>query len=330
MEALAAGRSLQAAVEAVLDDGLDPASRAAIRDMAYATCRQLGLARELARLVNSRAPAPPVAALQWVALVQLVEPLRAEGIIVDQAVEAARLGAGGATVAGFLNATLRRFLRERESLLATARRKDEARWNFPRWWIAQLRADQPKAWRSILTLGNALPPMSLRVNLHRGGVDDYLAMLGHAGRGARRVGPQALVLDEPCAVDALPGWRDGWVTVQDAGAQLAAPLLDPQPGDRVLDACAAPGGKTTHLLELADCRVTALDVGEARLRPVRENLARLGLGQPGGAGHPATVVAGDARRPGGWWDGETFDRILVDAPCTASGIVRRHPDIRWL
>ncbi len=330
IESLAAGRSLQSAVEAALDDGLEPASRAAIRDIAYSTCRQLGLVRELARRVNSRPPPPRLAALQWVALAQLVEPLRAEGIIVDQAVAAARLEPGGAAVAGFLNATLRRFVRERDALLAAARRKDEARWNFPDWWIAQLRAEQPGAWQSILEVGNAPPPMTLRVNLRQGSVDDYLASLADAGRGARRVGPQAVVLDEPCAVDALPGWREGRVTVQDAGAQLAAPLLDPQAGERVLDACAGPGGKTTHLLELADCRVTALDVGEARLRPVRENLARLGLGQPGGPGHPATVVAGDARRPADWWDREPFDRILVDAPCTASGIVRRHPDIRWL
>jgi len=332
--ALAAGRSLQAALDAALgaahDEGLDPASRAAIRDIAYTTCRQLGLVRELARQVNGRAPPPKLAALQWVALSQLLEPLRAEGVIVDQAVAAARLEPGGAAVAGFLNATLRRFVRERETLLASARRNEEARWNFPKWWIELLRAEQPRAWQSILEAGNAPPPMTLRVNRRRIGVEDYLARLAADGRGARRVGPQALVLDEPCAVDALPGWREGLVTVQDAGAQLAAPLLDPQPGERILDACAGPGGKTTHLLELADCRVTALDVGEARLRPVRENLARLGLGQPGGPGHPARVLAGDARRPADWWDGEPFDRILVDAPCTASGIVRRHPDVRWL
>jgi 16S rRNA (cytosine967-C5)-methyltransferase len=266
-----------------------------------------------------------------VALAQLIEPLRAEHIIVDQAVAAVRESApGGATVAGFLNATLRRFLRERDALLAAARRKDEARWNYPRWWIAQLRAEQPQSWRAILAAGNALPPMTLRVNRRRTDVDDYLARLAAVGRGARRVGPQALVLDAPCAVEALPGWHDGLVTVQDAGAQLAAPLLDPQPHERVLDACAGPGGKTTHLLELADCRVTAIDVGEERLRPVRENLARLRLGQPDGPGHPAAVLAGDARQPQDWWDGNPFDRILVDAPCTASGIVRRHPDIRWL
>ena len=286
--------------------------------------------RELARLVNSRPPPPRLAALQWVSLAQLVDPLRADAVVVDQAVAAARLEPGAAAVAGFLNATLRRFVRERDALLERARRNEEARWNFPRWWIAQLRAEHPQAWQAILAAGNAPPPMTLRVNRRRASVDDYLALLARAGRGARRVGPQALVLEQPCAVDALPGWQDGLVTVQDAGAQLAAPLLDPQPGDRVLDACAGPGGKTTHLLELADCRVTALDVGEARLRPVRENLARLGLGQPGGPGHPAQVLAGDARRPDDWWDGEPFDRMLVDAPCTASGIVRRHPDIRWL
>ncbi len=328
--ALAAGRSLQAAVEASLGDDLEPASRAAVRDIAYTACRQLGLVRELARLVNGRPPPPRLAALQWVALSQLVEPLRAEGIVVDQAVEAARSEPGGAAVAGFLNATLRRFVRERPALLDAARRSEEARWNFPRWWIAQLRAEQPRAWSSILAAGNAPPPLTLRVNRRRIGVDAGLARLAEAGRGARRVGPQALVLDAPCPVDRLPGWADGLVTVQDAGAQLAAPLLDPGPGERILDACAGPGGKTTHLLELADCRLTALDVGEARLRPVRENLARLGLGQPDGPGPAARVVAGDARRPADWWDGEPFDRILVDAPCTASGIVRRHPDIRWL
>ncbi len=339
--ALAAGRSLPPALDAAIGGrALEAASHAAIRDIAYDTCRQLGLVRELARLLASRSPPPPLAALQWVALAQLLVPLRAEAVIVDQAVAAARLMPGGAAVAGFLNATLRRFVREREPLLAAARRKDEARWNSPHWWIAQLRAEQPQAWRAILEAGNAPPPMTLRVNRRRAGIDGYLAQLAAAGHGARRIGPQAVLLDEPCAVEALPGWGEGLVTVQDAGAQLAAPLLDPQPGERVLDACAAPGGKTTHLLELADCHVTALDVGESRLRRVRENLARLGLDRPGigepvqarlgGVAAPPHVLAGDARRPADWWDGEPFDRILVDAPCTASGIVRRHPDVRWL
>ncbi|MEB2351012.1 MAG: 16S rRNA (cytosine(967)-C(5))-methyltransferase RsmB [Burkholderiaceae bacterium] len=333
--ALAGGRSLPSALDAAIGGhGLEAASHAAIRDIAYDTCRQLGLVRELARLLASRSPPPLLAALQWVALAQLLVPLRAEAVIVDQAVAAARLMPGGAAAAGFLNATLRRFVREREALLTAARRKDAARWNYPPWWIAQLRTEHPQAWRAMLEAGNTLPPMTLRVNRRHAAVDDYLAQLAAAGRGARRIGPQAVLLDEPCAVEALPGWAEGRVTVQDAGAQLAAPLLDPQPGERVLDACAAPGGKTTHLLELADCHVTALDLGEARLCRVRENLARLGFErpavEPGRAGLPPRLLAGDARRPADWWDGEPFDRILVDAPCTASGIVRRHPDIRWL
>ncbi|MBN9424889.1 MAG: 16S rRNA (cytosine(967)-C(5))-methyltransferase RsmB, partial [Burkholderiales bacterium] len=269
-----------------------------------------------------RPPAPALAALQWVALDQLLEPLRAEGIIVDQAVAAAKKNVGMAPAAGFLNATLRRFLRERQALLPAAAALDEAQWNFPSWWIKQLRDEYPRDWHRILKVSNDSPPMTLRVNRRRGTVDDYLALLAQAGRAATVVGPQALRLAQPAAVEALPGWHDGWVSVQDAGAQLAAPLLAPQDGERVLDACAGPGGKTTHLLELAQCELTALDVGPERLRPVHENLARLGM--------QASVLAGDARSTAGWWDGRPFDRVLVDAPCTASGIVRRHPDIRWL
>jgi len=332
IEALAAGRSLPLALDSVCEaqpaGSLSAASLAAIRDIAHGTCRQLGLVRALARRLNSRPPPARLAALQWVALAQLLEPMRAEAVIVDQAVTAAHQEPHGAAFARFLNATLRRFGRDREALLAAARSEPQARWNFPPWWIEQLSAEQPQAWQAILQASNALPPMSLRVNCRHGGPEAYLAQLAAAGHPARRVGPQALVLDRPCPVERLPGWDEGWVTVQDAGAQMAAPLLAPRDGERVLDACAGPGGKATHLLELADCTLTALDVGEARLRPVRENLARLRLG--GGPAGTATLLAGDARQPAQWWDGKPYDRILLDAPCTASGIVRRHPDIRWL
>jgi len=325
---LRAGRALPVALDAAIASAaarggrLPDASRAAVRDMAHEAARRLGLVEALAAALNRKPPAPPLAALQCVALSQLIEPLRAEAVIVDQAVAAARAEPDTAPAAGFLNATLRRFLRERGHLLAAARADPVARWNHPAWWIDVLRSEQPLHWQQILEVANSPPPMTLRVNIRRCGVDEYLGRLSQAGIAARRVGEQAIVLERPMAVDALPGWRDGEVSVQDAGAQLAAPLLGARDGERVLDACAAPGGKTTHLLELADCRLTALDVGEPRLAPIRENLERLGL--------RARVVAGDARRPEGWWDGEPYDRILVDAPCTASGIVRRHPDIRWL
>jgi 16S rRNA (cytosine967-C5)-methyltransferase len=327
LEALRAGRALPAALDAVLGEALkgqeplpEP-SRAVVRDMAHEAVRKLGLVDALARLLNRKPPAPQLAAMQAVALSQLVEPLRAAAVIVDQAVAAARADPAIAPASGFLNATLRRFLREREPLLAAALRDPVARWNHPAWWIDALRRDHPRDWQAILEVGNGPPPMTLRVH-RRLAPEEYLGRLEAAGIEARRVGERALTLGRAVPVHALPGWHDGDVSVQDAGAQLAAPLLAPAHDDRVLDACAAPGGKTTHLLELADCELTALDLSEERLAPVRQNLER--------TGRQARIVRGDACEPHGWWDGKPYDRILVDAPCTASGIVRRHPDIRWL
>lgn len=325
IELLRAGTALpDALARAIARWRLEDASRPAVHDIAYTAVRQLGLAQALAERLNQREPTPEVAALQLVALSELLVPaLRHEAVIVDQAVEAARLGpAGGAGVASFLNATLRRFLREREALLEDARRDPCARLNYPRWWIDALRKDHPQRWRGILEAGNRLPPMTLRVNERRTTVDAYLASLAAAGIEAQRIGPQAVKLARSCDVTRLPGFADGWVSVQDLAAQLAAPLLDVQPGQRVLDACAAPGGKTCHLLEQVDCDMTAIDADPARLERVQGSLERLGLA--------ARVIAGDAGRPADWWEGRRFDRILLDAPCSASGIVRRHPDIRWL
>lgn len=345
IEALVAGRSLPGAIDQAIEAGsvrepLPAASHAAVRDLAYRTCRELGLVRELAHGLNARRPAPAPAALQLVALAQLVGGVRADAVVVDQAVRAAHALPGGAAVAGFLNATLRRFVREREARLEAARRKPEARWNHPGWWIDRLRRAWPGHWQRVLEAANGAPPMTLRVNRLRATVDEYLSRLESQGVSARRLGEQAIALGAPVPVETLPGWRDGFVTVQDAAAQLAAPFLAPQEGERILDACTAPGGKATHLLELADVELTALDVDPVRLRSVRENLERLGFA--GGAGanrsesagsrpsRAATLVAADACRPSDWWDGRPYDRILVDAPCTASGIVRRHPDVRWL
>ncbi|MBW6494597.1 MAG: 16S rRNA (cytosine(967)-C(5))-methyltransferase RsmB [Burkholderiaceae bacterium] len=325
LEAMLAGAALPAALGqaiAAAAPALPADSLPAVQDIAYGSTRQLGLCRELGAILNAHPPAPAVAALQIVALAQLLEPLRAAAITVDQAVAGARLRRVTEPAAGFLNATLRRFVRERDDLLVRALRNDEARWNFPRWWIEQLRRDHPGNWEAILAVSNQAPPMTLRVNRRRFARDEYLAQLAAAGVKARPVGPQALVLENARAVAALPEFAAGTVSIQDAGAQLAAPLLDVADGMRVLDACAAPGGKTTHILELADCDVTALDVAADRLARVAQNLERQGL--------HARLVEGSALEPQLWWDGVQFDRILVDAPCTASGIVRRHPDVRWL
>ncbi len=324
LEQVRAGHALPPALaQAAQRHRLTGASRRAMHDIAYQSVRRLGTCLAIARHLNARAPAAPVAALQAVALSMLLEPgHRHEAVLVDQAVAAARLEPATQAAAPFLNATLRRFTREREALLATVRRDPEATWNHPRWWIDLLRHEQPAHWQQVLAANNAPPPMTLRINPRRTDLDGYRRALADAGMAAQVLGPQALRLDVPCDVAQLPGFGEGLVSVQDLAAQLAAPLLDVGDGQRVLDACAAPGGKTTHLLELADCDVTALDADPARLDRVRENLARLGL--------HARVVAGDAARPRDWWDGRRFDRILLDAPCSASGIVRRHPEIRWL
>jgi 16S rRNA (cytosine967-C5)-methyltransferase len=260
--------------------------------------------------------------------------------LVSQAVEAAKRRAKSS--AGFVNAVLRRFLREREALEALVAGDPAARWNHPRWWIERLQRDWPEHWQALLEAGNARAPMTLRVNTRRGSVTDYLQQLASVGIEARAVALQGaaalqgIELAVPCPVQVLPGFAEGSVSVQDLAAQQAAPLLLGEAGfmrpvtgaratgsrARVLDACAAPGGKTAHLLELADLDLLALDADAARLIKVADTLQRLGL--------VAELRAADARDPAAWWDGRPFDAILLDAPCTASGIVRRHPDVRWL
>lgn len=317
------GERLDEALARVLaHNPLASASRPAVRDMAYETVRQLGLAKHLAERLNARTPPPALAALQWLGLVQLIAPHRHPATVVDQLVQAAREAPDTRAGAGFLNATLRRFLREQPTLFAHAQTDQVARHNYPAWWITRLQHDHPEQWQAILDAGNARPPFVIRVNRRRVTVSDYCLELARRGMQGEPVGPQAVRVSPPCAVTELPGWGDGWVSVQDAAAQWAAPLLAPSDGDRVLDACAAPGGKTGHLLELAHCDLTALDLSPQRLARVSDNLNRLGL--------RARLMQGDARDPSAWWDGQPFDRILVDAPCSASGVVRRQPDVRWL
>jgi 16S rRNA (cytosine967-C5)-methyltransferase len=235
--------------------------------------------------------------------------------------------------ASFINAVLRRFLRERDAIVAAALRDPLAEYNHPAWWVERLRHDWPDQWRAILDANNRRPPMTLRVNARQGTAAEYAQRLAERGIAAWAIGSHALVLAQPCPVTRLPGFAQGAVSVQDAAAQRAAPLLlgidecglsdfRLAPGARVLDACAAPGGKTGHLLELAELDLLALDRDPLRLERVDQTLARLGL--------RALTVAADAAEPAPWWDGQPFDAILLDAPCSASGIVRRHPDIRWL
>ncbi|MEP6792050.1 MAG: 16S rRNA (cytosine(967)-C(5))-methyltransferase RsmB, partial [Ramlibacter sp.] len=324
---LAAVRAGESATPALgrVEGGLRPGAQALV----FQALRNLGRADALRRLLARRAPPPQADALLCTALALAWNEADAPYevfTLVDQAVEAAKRDAATRAQASFINACLRRFLREREALVDASGKDPVAQWNHPRWWIDRLKQDHPQQWQAILRASNAQPPMTLRVNQRKSTPAGYLRSFFAMDSTAHAVGEHGLVLERPRPVHEIAGFDEGVVSVQDAAAQLAAPLLlrELPPGAplRILDACAAPGGKTAHLLELADAHVVALDVDPARCQRIHETLARLGLA--------AEVVTADAGQPASWWDGVAFDGILLDAPCTASGIVRRHPDVRWL
>jgi 16S rRNA (cytosine967-C5)-methyltransferase len=309
--------------------------RPGVQALTFHVLRHLGTARALVAQLVQRKPDAAVQALLCSALSLMLEDAGAgssSGLhyaahtVVNQAVDAARQDRGTARQAAFINACLRRFLRERPALMAEALRQPVARWNHPTWWIERLQRDHPEHWQAILAANNQPGPMTLRVNRRRVERTAYQQALQAIGVASTPVGDDGLVLDAPQPVERLPGFAQGHCSVQDAAAQMAAKLLLEgrtwTVADRVLDACAAPGGKTAHLLECADLNMLALDVDARRCERVDDTLKRLGLS--------AEVRCADAGQPDAWWDGQPFDAILLDAPCTASGIVRRHPDVRWL
>ncbi|POZ63327.1 16S rRNA (cytosine(967)-C(5))-methyltransferase RsmB [Chromobacterium alticapitis] len=301
---------------------LTPAERGALQDLSYGSLRHLGTLRHcLRQLVPRPLPEPQLERLLLVALYQLQHTRAAPYAVVNEAVTSAA-GIARGKFKGLVNGALRNFQRRREEILAEAAGDEIASANHPGWWVERLRQAYPEQWRAVLDAGNSHPPLTLRVNRRQGTVADYLARLEAAGMAAVALGDDAVQLAKPVAVRELPGFDDGAVSVQDEGAQRAAHWLDLAPGMRVLDACAAPGGKTGHMLELAGIEMTALDIDAGRLGRVADNLERLGL--------TAELREADAAKPETWWDGRPFDRILADVPCSASGVARRHPDIKWL
>jgi len=327
------GAALPAALSSVfasLSSSAASAAHGAVQDIAYRTMRRLGIAEWLVAKLTHKAPPPHVAHMLTCAFALLVDDPQyaayAPFTVVDQAVEAIGARREFSFAKGMTNAVLRNFLRERDALLAEAAGDPTAHWNYPSWWIDAVRRAWPDAWQHVLSAGNTQGPLTLRVNARRAHVDEYLQSLREHQIGATQAGAHAVRLDTPLPVDKIPGFSEGVVSVQDAGAQLAAQLLDVHDGMRVLDACAAPGGKTGHLLELADLDLVALESDASRAKRIGENLERLGLAAK------AKVVIGDAGDPSAWHAASDplFDRILADVPCSASGIVRRHPDIRWL
>ena len=319
-------------LDAALADGLagiaDARDRALVQELAYGTLRwYFQLDAVLGALLNKplKARDSDLRCLLLGGLYQLRHLSVPAHAAINETVQAAReLDKAWAT--GLVNAVLRNGQRQHSALERVIQASDSARYAHPGWLIDRVRADWPDDWQSVLQAGNRRLPFALRVNRRLYSRADYLALLQaqdieaqpltHASHGIR--------LDSPLPVDALPGFADGAVSVQDGAAQLAAPLLDLAPGQRVLDACAAPGGKTAHILESEPklAGLTAIDIDAHRVQRIHAGLERLGLS--------AQVLTGDAAQPQHWWDGQCFDRILLDAPCSASGVIRRHPDIKLL
>lgn len=334
---VAAVESGQSLTEALAD--VHPDLRPAAQALAFYAMRHWGMAKALRRtLVEREPPSATMYALIGLSLLLLDASIRAqeeapaEGTpiygahtLVDQAVQATQWHRSTASFKGLVNAVLRRFQRERTDILAKVANDLEAKWNHPKWWIESLQKTYPQDWQALLVAANTHPPLTLRVNVRATTREAVLQAFSEQGIDATAFGEAGLVLQVPRPITSLPGYAQGWWSVQDAGAQLAAPMLDVKDGMQVLDACAAPGGKTAHLLELAKVDLTALDVDAVRLERVHQNLKRLGLMRRG-----IRLVAESAIKTHVWWDGKPFDAVLADLPCTASGIVSRHPDIRWL
>lgn len=312
--------------------------RPGVQALLFQVLRQLGRAQALRKQLAPKAPPAKVDALLCTALALAWDTDQAPYepfTLVNQTVEAAKRGSL-LRQAGFLNACLRRFLRERDALVAATDNDSLARWSHPQWWLERLKKDHPQDWQRILAANNAQAPMSLRVNKQKTTPEQYQKALAAIDIESTLFGQHGVQLVRAQPVHVLPGFSEGVVSVQDGAAQMAAPLLlqglDLSLPLQVLDACAAPGGKTAHLLEFAGAtspiQVTALEVDAQRSERIHDTLQRTGLQDQ------AKVIVADAGQPAQWWQqangGQQFDAILLDAPCTASGIVRRHPDVRWL
>lgn len=330
-----AGRSLSDTL-----DQTPAALRPAAQALAFHAMRQLGFAQTARAILAPRRPPDRLTEALLLLGLSLLEaclrqadgdvlpqntPIYTEHTLVHQIVQAAQSHRKVRPAKSLINAVLRRYSRERSTLLPQILGQPLAQWNHPDWWVSALRDAWPQHWQAILQASDQAPPMTLRTNTRQLSRDALMTQLRQAGIAAQPVADAGLVLDRPYPVRAIPGFDQGWWSVQDASAQRAGELLPVRDGMRVLDACAAPGGKTAHLLERHALRLTALDSDESRLTRVADNLQRLQLNAD-----TVRLACADAAQAADWWDGQPFDAILADVPCTASGVVRRHPDIRWL
>ena len=290
--------------------------------LAYGAIRFLGENQFFIRkLINKKITNKKIEALLCVALFQLNHDQSTEFTVVNEAVKAAKF-INKSWAGSFVNGVLRNFIRQKDNLKAELKNDGEAFYSYPLWWIKLIKQEYNKDWESILLNGNKHPPLTLRINVRKINLKQYEEKLKSESIEYRILGDIALELTQPIPVEKIPGFIDGEVSVQDFGAQLAAQLLDLKDGQVCLDACSAPGGKTGHMLEMADIELVSIDQEKDRLHKVKENLERLEL--------HAHLKCADLTAIKSWWNEKLFDRILLDAPCSASGVVRRHVDIKWL
>lgn len=339
VQAVMAGQSLTESLAQTPGD-----RRAATQALVYHAMRQFGFAQAVCAHMVNRVPSDALFRALLLVSIGLLEtslaaqvarkngqsipghwPVYDPHTVVNQAVNAVSSQRRIQPLKALLNGVLRRYGRERDVVRKAVSNDPQARLNYPNWWIRRLRKAYPEAWQSVLDAANVPAPMMLRVNVRKIAPDAFIHKLKEAGMVARHIEGAAVLLETPRPVEQVPGFSNGLFSVQDAAAQQAAVLLGAQQGMRVLDACAAPGGKTAHILELADVDLCALDVDAKRLARVGTNLDRLSL-----MSDRVTLLHADAANLNAWWDGRHFDRVLADVPCSASGVVRRHPDIRWL
>lgn len=327
------GRSLDQALAAETKGVKTPQALGAIQDLAYFGMRNLGRGQVLTRLISGKAllnpePLNELVALGFGLLWDDKNPKYPAHTVVDQMVYACTGSEQFARAKGLTNACLRNFLRDSNTWRTKAFEDPLAQHNLPVWWIEKLKASHPQHWETMVAQAQSHPPLVVRVNTRSISAPAYAEQLNTAGMEARVIGQQAVLLAKPVPVSALPGFDLGQVSVQDSAAQLASQLLNPQNGQRILDACAAPGGKTGHLLELADIELVALDSSPQRLGRVEDNIRRIAPTLNGQ--WDLRLKVAQAELLDTWWDGVPFDGILADVPCTGSGVVRRHPDIPWL
>ena len=303
------------------ENKINPKELSQVKDLTFGVLRSYGKTKFV---INKLVKRPPsnllISTLLHIALFQLIFNRSNPYTVVNQAVSASN--SVNKKYTAFINGVLRTFLRERVIILKEAENNEEAKYSYPIWWINQIKKEYPKYWENILDIGNSHPALIIRVNIKKVSINKYIKKLEEHDIEHTLLGDEAILIKKPMPVDSLPGFNGGEVSIQDYGAQLASRLLDLKNNNNVLDACAAPGGKACHMAEIEEIKLTTVEIDKQRVERINENIKRLG--------HSFKVINAEIKVDNTWWDKNLFDRILLDAPCSASGIVRRHIDIKWL